>query len=74
MVHVIIAAGAARDKVTSHEKIATIFSVKIHGDRLMSHRTASYCVLEGGITARMQNTHELSINKGARHTYCNFHD
>jgi hypothetical protein len=75
MARVIIATGAARDKVRSlMTKIAKIFGVKIHRDRSMSRRTASRCILEGGIAARMQNSHELSINEGARHTYCNFRD
>jgi hypothetical protein len=67
----IIAAGAARDKVGPlMTKIAKIFGGKIHRGRSMSHRTASRCVLEGGIAARMQNTFELSLNEGAKSTYC----
>ncbi|KAJ6483549.1 hypothetical protein C8R47DRAFT_1048987 [Mycena vitilis] len=65
MAREIAGAGAAREKVGPlMTKIAKIFGVKIDKQRSMSRRTVSRSILEGGIAARMQLTHELSSNEG----------
>jgi hypothetical protein len=72
MAREIAGAGAARDKIRPlMTKIAKIFGVKIHKGRSMSRRTVGRAILEGGIAARMQLTHELSLNEGEGETTCN---
>ncbi|KAJ7088868.1 hypothetical protein B0H15DRAFT_780514, partial [Mycena belliarum] len=69
MVRDVIAAGAAREKVGPlMSKIAQIFGVKIHRNHMMSRRTASRCVLEGGIASQMQNGFELPVTISADST------
>ncbi|KAJ7275792.1 hypothetical protein C8J57DRAFT_952622, partial [Mycena rebaudengoi] len=64
MARVMVAAGCARGKVGGlMTKIAGIFGVKIDKKRSMSARTVGRAILEGGIAARMQSTHELSLNE-----------
>ncbi|KAJ6510308.1 hypothetical protein C8R47DRAFT_1191473 [Mycena vitilis] len=57
MAREIAGAGAAREKVGP-------LMTKIDKQRSMSRRTVSRSILEGGIAARMQLTHELSLNEG----------
>jgi hypothetical protein len=66
MARIMVGAGCARAKVGPlMMKIGSILGVKIQGGRMMSERTVGRAVLEGGIAARMQLTHELSLNEGA---------
>ncbi|KAJ6542533.1 hypothetical protein DFH09DRAFT_855131, partial [Mycena vulgaris] len=64
MARVMVDAGCARAKVGPlMTKIGSIFGVKISNSRVMSRRTVGRAILEGGIAARMQLTHELSLNE-----------
>jgi hypothetical protein len=75
MAREMVAAGCARGKVGPlMSKIAAIFGVKINEGRSMSRRTVGRAILEGGIAARMQLTHELSINEGTTYRYCDIRD
>ncbi|KAJ6509747.1 hypothetical protein DFH09DRAFT_1100683 [Mycena vulgaris] len=64
MARVKVDAGCARAKVGPlMTKIGSIFGVKISKSRVMSRRTVGRAILEGGIAACMQLTHELSLNE-----------
>ncbi|KAJ7669569.1 hypothetical protein B0H17DRAFT_887150, partial [Mycena rosella] len=65
MARIMADAGCARAKVGPlMANIASIFGVKIQGNRTMSRRTVGRAILEGGVAARMQVVHELSLIVG----------
>ncbi|KAJ7292581.1 hypothetical protein C8J57DRAFT_1042576 [Mycena rebaudengoi] len=63
LARIMVDSGCARGKVGSlMGQVGEIFGV--HIDRVMSCRTVSRAILEGGIASKIQITYEMSMNQG----------